>query len=109
MDDDKSFCFSGEGAEEGGERAVEVDCRCGDGGDEVGGKFLGGGGVRWRRLESGYVKVVELDLAAVGSGVGAAELGLAIVGGGAYEVDGDVEGGEEVGEVEELVQMAMRR
>lgn len=36
-----------------------------------------------------------------------AEAGLAVVGGGADEVDGDVVGGDEAGEVEELVEMAL--
>lgn len=38
-----------------------------------------------------------------------AELGLADVGGGADVVDGDVVGGDEAGEVEELVEVALRR
>lgn len=35
------------------------------------------------------------------------ELGLAVVGSGAYKVDGDVVGGDEAGEVEELVEVTL--
>lgn len=117
VDDDKSFRFWGKGAEEGGERAAEVRGRGAEGWDQVGGELVGGSGVRRRARERGdVVKVVEMDEvgapAAVSGGDGAgdaADLGLAVVGGGTDEVDGDVEGGEEACEVEELVQMALRR
>lgn len=69
-----------------------------------------GGGVRvGRRVgESRGGEFVEVE-GGGGCGVPAvdAELGLADVGGGADEVDGEVVGGDEAGEVEELVEMAL--
>lgn len=60
----------------------------------------------------GDLETVEMDLVFGGVEVPAveAELGLADVGGGADEVDGEVVAeAEEAGEVEELVQVALRR
>ncbi|KAJ0911740.1 hypothetical protein HanRHA438_Chr06g0266521 [Helianthus annuus] len=58
--------------------------------------------------ESGYRKLVEMD---VGNGERVPtmdpKLGLARMTGGAYEVDGEVVGGDEAREVDELVEMAL--
>ncbi|KAI6696811.1 hypothetical protein NL676_016930 [Syzygium grande] len=63
------------------------------------GERQGGVGKSWKRMLPG---------ADGGRDVGA-ELGLVVVGGGADVVDGDAVGGDEVGELEELVEVALRR
>lgn len=113
MDDDDSFRFRREGVKKDGERTVEVDGGSGESGNKVGGKFVDGGRVWRRRREWGYVKVMELNrvtmttVTIVVTAINATKPSLAVVGGGANEVDGDMKGREEAREVEELVQMAL--
>jgi len=76
-----------------------------EGGLEVGRE--GDGGVwRWRS-EGRSWEFVEVEVAGGGGGVMEARAGVAEVGGGGDDVDGDVVGGDEAGEVEELVEMAV--
>lgn len=81
-----------------------------EGGEEVDGEFDGGARVWWRGGEGREREVMEMN---VGSGVRVPslgpELGLAVVGGGAHEVDGEAAGGKEAREVEELVEVALCR
>lgn len=76
-----------------------MDRRSSEGGDEMGGEFVCGIRVWRRRREYWDVKVVKLDQVAATFAT-TAKLGLAIVGGGANEVDGYVEGGKEARKVE---------
>lgn len=89
--------------EECGKRAMEVVGSGSEGGNEVGGEFMGCGRIRWRTWIWKDVKVVELDWVAGFIIVNPPEFGLPVVGGTADEVDRNVKAGEEVGEVEQLV------
>ncbi|KAF7145795.1 hypothetical protein RHSIM_Rhsim04G0104100 [Rhododendron simsii] len=80
-----------------------------EGGLEMGREFVGGVRVRRRGEERRGGEFVEADVGVLEVGLGVeTEFDLAEVGGGGGEVDGDaVGGGDEAGEVEELVEMAM--
>ncbi|KAH7843908.1 hypothetical protein Vadar_022208 [Vaccinium darrowii] len=74
------------------------------------GRIFGGGIRVGGRIEKVRVgEFVEVDVGILEEGLGAeTEFGLAEVGGGGGEVDGEVVGGgDEAGEVEELVEMAV--
>lgn len=77
---------------------------------ELRGEFLGLIGIRWWVVERSWWEFLEMDVSYCGR-VPAVdpELGLADVGGGADVVDGDAGGGYEAGEVEKLVEVALRR
>lgn len=103
MDDGNSPGGGGERVEEGGEGVAELEGGV-KGRLEVGRELDGGVWVRGWGGEGREGEIMEVD---GGDGVRIpplhADLGLAVVGGGAYKVDGEAAGGEEAGEVEELV------
>lgn len=72
----------------------------------MGGELGVGVGIGWWGSEYKIWQFVELDEIVWIPSV-ETEAGLAAVGGGAKEVDGNVVGGEEAGEVEKLVEMAL--
>lgn len=74
----------------------------------MGGEFNRGIRVGRRRGKERGGKVMEMDVSG-GDGVPTVdtELRLAVVGGRGNVVDGDVVGGDEAGELEELVEMAL--
>lgn len=92
------------------ERVAEVDRRGSKRRDEVGGKLGFRRGVGWKRGNRRDHEVVEMEVGELRRiPTMDAELGLAVVGGGADVMDGDVAGGDEAGEVEELVEMPLCR
>lgn len=103
MDDGNSPGGGGERVEEGGEGVAELEGGV-KGRLEVGRELDGGVWVRGWGGEGREGEIMEVD---GGDGVRIpplhADLGLAVVGGGAYKVDGEAAGGEEAREVEELV------
>lgn len=72
-------------------------------GEFSGGVWVGRGSEKWRGWEFVEVDVGDREWVPALD----ARLGLAAVGGGADVVDRDVVGGDETGEVEELVEMAL--
>lgn len=80
-----------------------------EGGLEMRGELVCCIGVGRRGGERRDLEVVELDVVGDRGSIPTvdSELGLAVVGGGAHKVDGDVLGGDEAGEVEELVEVAL--
>lgn len=106
VDDEDPLGNGREGLQEGEEGLAE------GGGGLEGREKVGGEpcvGVRGRGRERGELEVMNVDVGevvALAAAMGTEE-DLAVVGGGAHEVDGDVAGEEEAGEVEELVQVAL--
>lgn len=109
VDDNNSPKIGGELAQKRRQGFTEME----DG--VVEGKKWSRGGVRrngagWRSEDRRDVKVMEMDHVVI-VGVDMAldlKLGLAVVGRGTGEMDGDAAGGDEVGEGDELIEMALQ-
>ena len=109
MNNDNSSCGKREGAQEVANGLAEVGGGV-EGGLEVCRELNGGIRVWWRREKRRDGEFMEMD---VGERKRVppvdAELGLADVGGATHVEDGDVVGRDEAREVEELVEVALRR